>query len=246
MKGLLGMEIKIFIPVIFVFVLSNVYAIQLAQPTDRDLDGLVGLVKRVEEEVAEMKMKGGKLTEGSQRPYCLVTYDRQGRMTRRWMNVTGSSSTDQSFSYDKEGARHARYKIFNPLVKSTAEALHVFHFDADENALHEDVYVGDKPARAARTQRYMYRFGTGGRLAEKIFYTTQGDVAVRDVYTYGADRHPTERRLYGFGNPTPQTIKYTYTLDSQGNWIKRVEENTQANQERTQRITITYRKISYY
>ena len=247
------MRNKIYIPILLVLAFSKAYAVQLAQPTDRDLDGLVGSVKRIEEEVTEVKTKDGKLTEGSRRRYRSVTYDRQGRMTRRWMNVTGTSSTDQTFSYDKKGARHVRYKIFNPLINSAPEsgneesAVHVFHFDADRSALHEDVYVGDEATPNGRTQRSTYQFDVGGRLTEKISYTIQGDVAVRDVYTYGTDRHhPTERRLFGFGRPTPQTIKYTYTLDSQGNWIKRVEENTLANHERTVRIKITYRKISYY
>jgi hypothetical protein len=209
-------------------------------------------VKSFEEDVAEMEMKGGKLTEGSRRRYRSVTYDKQGRMTRRWENVTGSSSVDQTYSYDKDGARHVRTRRFNPLFNRSQDsgieesALEVFHFDADESTLHQDVYVGDKPSPSARTQQYAFRFDAGGRVAERILYTLQGGVAVRDVHVYGAGRHPTERRLYGFGNPTPQIIKYTYTLDPQGNWIKRVEENTLANQERTQRMKVTYRKISYY
>lgn len=71
-------------------------------------------------------------------------------------------------------------------------------------------------------------------------------MAVRDLYTYEADHNPTERRLFGAGNPIPQIIKYTYTLDSQGNWIRRVAENTLGNKDRTQRIEVTYRKIEYY
>src|SRR6266513_2941114 len=99
------------------FLVGAGYALAPNQPTDRDLDGLIGLVKKIDEEVAEAKMQGGKLIEGSRRQYRSVTYDRLGRMMHRWMNVSGSSSTDQTFSYDKRGNRHVRYSIFNPLIK---------------------------------------------------------------------------------------------------------------------------------
>jgi hypothetical protein len=244
-------RIQITISILCGFLLAIGYATALTQPTDRDLDGIDGLVKRIDEEVAETKMQAGKPIEGSRRRYRSVTYDRQGRMTRRWMNVTGSSSTDETCSYDKRGNRHVRYSIFNPLIKSTPSdkeelALHVLQFNSGEDALYEDVYVGDEPSPKALTQRYEYRLDKLGRLAEKILYTLKGGVAVRDIYVYGIDRLPLERQLYSFGNPKAQIIKYAYTLDAQGNWIKRVEENTLANQDRTQRIKVTYRYISYY
>ena len=222
------------------------------QPTARDLDGLVGQVKRIDEEVAEMKMKAGRMTESSRRRSSTVIYDRQGRMTQRWLSLNGFDSTDQSFSYDKNNIRHKRYSIFDPLVNSTGNrsieqlSVSVFHFDATENALREEVYVGDKPEPQARTQSYKYRFDSSRRLIEKISYTLQGTVAGRDVYTYGTDHNPTERKLFSAGNPTPQVIKYTYTLDLRGNWIKRVAENTLANPARTQTVEVTYRKVSYY
>jgi hypothetical protein len=91
-----------------------------------------------------------------------------------------------------------------------------------------------------------YRFDTSSRVIEVIVYSSKGNAFIRDVYIYEADHNPTERRLFAAGLPAPEIIKYTYTLDSQGNWIKRVAENTLADKDRTLRIEFTYRKISYY
>ena len=96
------------------------------------------------------------------------------------------------------------------------------------------------------TQRYKSRFDASGRVIEKIGYTIQGVAVTRNVYTYEVDNNPREERLVTTGIPNPQIVKYTYVLDSQGNWIKRIAENTLADSARTQRIEVTYRKISYY
>lgn len=242
--------------IILVIKLSNPCATAVAQsmsqPTDRNLEGLVGQVKSIDEEEAEIKMKGGKQSEGSRHRSRTVIYDRQGRMTHRWVSISGSDSSDQSFSYSKNNIRHRRYSNYDPASNNIGttgaerRSVSVFRFDATENALYEDVYVGDDPTAKALTQRYKSRFDASGRVIEKIGYTIQGVAVTRNVYTYEVDNNPREERLVTTGIPNPQIVKYTYVLDSQGNWIKRIAENTLADSARTQRIEVTYRKISYY
>lgn len=232
---------------LFIF---NIYTVSFAQPTARDFDGIVGAVKHVEEEVAEMKMKDGQLIESSRRRYRSTDYDKQGRMTRNWISVTVNGSKEEHFSYDKQGNASVRSEIFSPSISDkpfpSSAFLNTFKFDESENTLTKEVYVGNTPSPRTLTQKYKYQFDTNNRLVETIAYTVQGSIAIKDVYEYGVGRFPTERRLYLTGNPTPQVIKYNYILDEQGNWIKRIEDNTLANQDRTQLTKITYRKISYF
>lgn len=231
----------------------NAQAQIIIRPTDRNLEGLQGPVKNIQEEVSEIKLKNGKLVESSRRHSRSVTFDRLGRKTREWASLFGSDSRNYSYSYDKVGNQHATYTLYDAQVHSRQDpppleqqSLRVFSFDPAEITLSEDVYVGDEISLKALTQKYKYRLSSTFRLMEKISYTPEGVEVGTDVYDYGTDLNPTQQRLATLGNPLAQTINYSYTLDPQGNWIKRVAENVLANPTQTTRLEVTYRKISYY
>jgi hypothetical protein len=245
------MKLNIFLIFVLWLALFSVAANASTVPTDRDLDGFVGPVKRVDEDVAEMKMRGGKRVESSRHRSRMIVYDRQGRMTRRLFVLYDSSTTEQIFSYEKN------YRLMQSLMQRPftapgrtsalpGEALMILRFDAAENALYEDIYMGHEPSPGALTQKYRHRFDADGRLIETILYTSKGVEAIKSVYVYGTERHPSERRIYAAGSSQGQVIRYTYTLDSRGNWIKRIEENSLTNKDGSPRIEITYREILYY
>lgn len=240
-----------------VVLLASVFGVAPARqqqrpPTDRDVEGLVGPVKRVEEEEAEGREVSGRLVEQGRRPTRSVTFDKQGRMVGRRATGLGPDTREQTFFYEKQ-KRYARHSL--PLAmslpgipKRTYERLSVtlFRYDEAGRALHVEVYRDEEATPRALTQKWRYVFDAEGRLAESVLYTPEGRAGLRAVYTYGAGRHPEGARHYAGSEPTPEVTRYAYTLDARGNWTKRVADTTLADGKGTRRIRITYRDLDYY
>jgi hypothetical protein len=226
------------------------------QPSDLDMEGLSGKVKRIVEEIAPVKMKNGALKEGSRRRSREVIFDKQGRVTYRWIQILDFDANESNYSYDKN-KRINRTKVIKPFAKPGEPEImmlssDIFRYDPAENAIYEDVYApgmtDSKIMTDSRiiTQKYKFIFDRDNRLSERIMLTTNGKVVSTDKYIYGEQKLPTERRLSLLGNPRLQIIKYSYELDAQGNWIKRTAEKMMANAAADKETEVTYRKISYY
>ena len=228
-------------------------------PTDRQIDDLIGPVRSVEEERAELKTDGAKTREVSRRLTRAVNYDRSGRMTHRSDYISPLRSTTMTF-------HHETSKDGESVFRKNHDSLTVLKFDTANNVLDERRYLGDQPKLQAMTQRYEHFFDPGGRLIEirtwgfldekaaEVLRRSQNLprntpvtlVLVRTTFTYDSGPHPTERNNVDFfGNKT--SVRYTYTLDTLGNWIKRVEEVTLLRPAgKTERTEVTYRNIRYY
>jgi len=246
------MKLKCAFLLLLIVVVLNFTKTSSAQPNSLTLEGLVGKVKRIDEETSEMKLKKGVLKEGSRVRSRTIIFDKDGRMTYRWWKIKViTSATETYYSYEKDNKRLQRTQVIDPFADSSKKpserfSQHVFRYDASENALYEDVYIGKQPDFDILTQKYKYIFGTDNRLLERVDFTTRGVAMSSDKYIYGMERLPIERDLIVKGNPLQQTLKYTYTLDAQGNWIKRITENTPAIKDAAPSIEVEYRKISYY
>ena len=233
--------------------LVNVSAVT-PPPTDRDVEGLVGPVKRVEEEEAEGREEAGRLVERGRRATRSVTYDKRGRMVRRLINFPGREPNEQTFYYEKDTHRYTRHRlpVPAPRIPNAPGAFEritvtVVRYDAAEGALYEEVYNSDEPKARHLTQKYRHVFDAEGRLAESTLFTVDGRPGIRSVYTYeGSGRHPATASHYALSNPTPEVTRYTYTLDQRGNWTKRVADTTLADGAGTRRVRITYRHVSYF
>lgn len=230
----------------------GVAAAQQRQPTDRDLEGLVGPVKRVEEEEAEGREEAGRLVERGRHPTRSVTFDKQGRMVARRATGLGPEAREQTFFYEKQ-KRYTRYSLTLPVPPVMSKprtferlSVAVIRYDEAERALHVEVYRDEDPTPRALTQKYRYVFDAEGRLAESVLYTPGGRPGLRAVYTYGAGRHPEGARHYAASDPAPEVTRYTYTLDARGNWTKRVADTTLADGKGTRRIRVTYRHLGYH
>jgi hypothetical protein len=228
------------------------------QPHSLDLENLVGKVKRIDEKIAEMKLKNGKLVEGWRSPSRTILFDKEGRMTYRWQKIDGVPPSETKFSYERDGRRIERTLRDEPFAdqkNSPSERVgqSIFRYVASENALYHDVYPGeqlyaDKPPRFfAQSQKYKYIFGDDNRLLETVdYFINTGEEATHDKNIYGEERLPIQRVLTTKGMPFKETIKYTYTLDDQGNWTKRISEDSLGDKNGTVIFRVEYRKISYY
>ncbi|HYP53409.1 MAG TPA: hypothetical protein VEQ42_07705 [Pyrinomonadaceae bacterium] len=220
-------------------------------PTDRDIEGLVGAVKSFDEEEAEVKESGGQAAEGRRRHARTLSFDRRGRMIRRIIALPDHSTRTYAFSYDKE-KRYTSYTLpaspDAPFGPRQFERLTVtlLRYDEAERALYQEVYTSETPSPRSLSQRWRYTFDAEGRLAESLLYTTDGREGIRTRYDFDAGRHPTEARHYAAGRPVPEVTRYTYTLDARGNWTKRVADTMLADKLGTRRVSVTYRKLSYF
>jgi hypothetical protein len=247
------MKFKQFIFILLLALTTQALSAQTVnRPTDRSLEGLAGSVKRIDEHEAEIKIDGNLRKEGSKRFTRTLIFDRDGRISSGQTSLDNFDTTNFSYTYDKDGGRHIR-STRNDLKSPTSSAsrvrlsLHHFTYEQKDNTLSQIVYAGDKPLPENLTQKYLYRFDTVNRILEKDMLTVAGEMVARDLYIYSDDQNPVERRLQAFGMTRSQIIKYSYdSLDAQGNWTKRTEENTLADENRTTRIRVTYRKITYY
>ena len=243
---------KIHLLIVSVLALNLCALAQTSKPTARNLEGLTGDVKRIDEQEAEVKSTGGLAKTGSKRFTRSLIFDRKGRVSRRQTSINGFDTRDFYYSYDKDGICHVRYTINDPRFDNSRSAareqysLHIFSYEQNENTVNETVYIGDKLLPENLTQRFKYKFDSNNRLVERVMMTPTGSPAVTDEYSYAAESNPIERRLQAYGGTKPQVIKYSYVLDARGNWIERTEENTLADKNKTTRIIITYRKVSYY
>lgn len=247
------MNLKLFTRLVL---LSAIFSLNLSAqtpPNDKNIEGLTGAVKRIDEQEATLKLKNGVFVEGARRPSRILIFDKQGRITYEWVQLEKLTPSERFSSYDKENNRHLRSPSSSPFSsenkgKFLVEYLYldVLKFDSAENILTKEVYVGDKPLPNNMTQKYKYHFDKDGKIFEKFVLTTKDVEAGKDVYIYGAERLPTEIYFSETGNPFKEIIKYAYVLDAVGNWTKQTALDTFADYEQTHRTKVTYRKISYY
>lgn len=254
------MKIKrtIFLFTILAVWVAAISAQTVSQPNSLDMENLVGKVKRIDEQTAEMRLQNGVLKEVARTPSRIVAFDKKGRMIYRWLKIEELPTFETKFSYEKDGQRierTLRNNLPSELTKNLTESIgkSVFHYVTSEHALYRDVYPGEQanvnepPRFNAQTQKYKYIFGDDNRLLETIdYFSDNGEEATHDKNIYKDKRLPIQCVLITKGIPFKETIKYNYTLDEQGNWTKRVSEDTLADKNGTTISRVEYRKITYY
>lgn len=216
-------------------------------PNDVNIEGLTGKVKRFEEEFSDMQLRDGVLKETSRHHLRTLIFDKQGRRT--YEQSGDVNSFEKYYSYEKEKCfvRTVNTRLdFSSGKPSESFSLHVFNYVAGENSVYREVFIGRPPAFDTKTQKYKYVFDSNNRLLEELMYSAADVPVVRRKYVYTDQSLPTEAQISLVRGSRPQTFKYTYVVDAQGNWTKRTEEITLADAGSTKRVKVTYRKIEYY
>lgn len=224
-----------------------------AQPTDLHIEGLKGKVKRIDERNAEIVMKKGVPVEERLGFEKSKVFDEKGRLT--FESFVGTSITERRFSYEKNGVRKAVSEIRLPFEKAGAKKLpsvsaSVFKHNEKENSLTELRYVAPRQTGPvleinSASNHFKYFFDSSNRLLKKVFFSSEGRELNVDEYYYREADHPSDVVILYRGNAI-QFLKYTYELDSHGNWTKRIEYSKPVNPQQPERTTVTYRKISSY
>ena len=101
------------------------------QPTDINIEGLSGKVKRIDDETATLEMKNGTLSAVNRRRTRTAIFDKQGRLIYEWIKISNLPPFEHNYYYDKKGNRHRRTARINefgteqtkPLCTGSAEVL---------------------------------------------------------------------------------------------------------------------------
>jgi len=224
------------------------------QPSSVNIEGMSGPVKRVYQKQTTTTEKNGKEKEDFSGISESFVFDKQGRLTYETFDL-GDSSTEKHYSYEKDGVRKCvsqRTQAFNKSGQEPRPDVYatVFKYDAAENSISEDTYTSrlttDPVVEVNRLgQRYKYFFDNQNRLIRKIVLSEQGNEVNTYEYSYTSNGLPSSLLLTQHGRLL-ELIKYTYELDSKGNWTKRTGQISTSMVRTPPKAEVAYRKISYY
>lgn len=210
-----------------------------AQQKKSDLEhaGLKGKVKSIKIEQAKITTKSGKQVEGKRVQLETQTYNKDGMLVKS-VRYDGDRRGDYFYDYDSSGNRleFIRSAISSSRVKTA------FKYDANGYRT-EEVQDGDQGLVA----RVVSVYNTSGLRTERRMYNKQGLFA-RRTYTYGADSNPIEEAEFDPKGDLVGKQRYTYELDSTGNWIKRVtlSQGMSDGKPVSEPAEVTYRTITYF
>lgn len=221
-------------------------------PTDLDLERLNGKVKKIDEEIARVKIKNGVSREDSPSRSRSVAFDKNGLKTYEWIKFAEAMPYERYYEY--ENGRRLTRTVSTGFSVGSDKQLESFSvaallFNVGELSLLEAVFSGRNPEiKSALRQQNKFLFDRRKRLVGEISYdVTTGKPLILTKYIFGEERLPVERQIgSAYVNRYVQSIRYSYVLDEEGNWTKQSAENFPAVANPVKETTITYRKISYY
>jgi YD repeat-containing protein len=149
--------------------------------TDKDRDGLVGPVNRVEAYLIDFVTKDNRIVETRSRWYT-TTYNTEGNISERVI-------------YDQNGA------ILEKLV-------HTYDANGRSTGYEEYAAILDKSLTIPR--RHVYKLNEEGRKVEYIVFESNGSVDTRFVYKYDAKGNLTEQQWYAHTGRLGGTLVYTF------------------------------------
>lgn len=243
MKSILQISFALLLLLLFIPSLA-------AQPNDWNLEHLSGKVKRIDEDRANLIEKNGKKSVAGRKRHRTLIFDTKGRKTYEWYSIDRLDPFEHFYSYEKGRLyrRTVRQGIYSGGGRPTeSTSMSKFTYNADENAVYQEVFIGKYPEFDVLTQKYKFLFDSSNRLIEEILYSSDNSPVIKKEYIFGDDRLPKEMRVGSVSEGSrKQSVQYTYELDLHGNWIKLTSVNTLADKDATTSTQVTYRKISYY
>lgn len=229
------------------------------QMSDRDVDGLKGVVKIVEEEKSNFSHKSGEWVESQRMCSSAIEYDKEGsRLKRDSCDYRGKPFQKEVYGF-LDGDKIVKEEIFPddsapPAPKSLND---------------------DKPRDKRYSFKFKYKYDSKGRRIQEEWFSNTGSLWIRDVRTYDDKGNEIEWYRYSSngelnmksiskfddkgnevevtyisvaGKSPDSTYSYSYEFDSRGNWIKRITKKlvNQNNKSEFQLYQTHYRKITYF
>lgn len=199
-------------------------------------------------------------------------FDANGnRKELRFQNPEGGLLSCLKCEYDSAGkllecvsiqARHARGSISmqrcRPRYNHAGHKVEELWFDDEGTLSRRYVYKYNPIGQTA--EQVLYSYDENGLLDEKwtTFYDADGNVVERSCfdqlgrtiggpirYKYNRDGDQIEAATFSLKGDLYSTTSYSYDVDAQRNWIKRLEIYKTANSGFETRV-LTYRTLEYY
>lgn len=199
----------------FTIVISLILALSVLGQTprsDRERDKLIGLVKSVQTDIADLKTARGKLVEANRRSHEAIAYDKEGRRLT-WKVYDFFSG-----------------ELFDSVIYSLIDGNRVLKYEAVEkpNKITTISTNSDKPTKPFDTRydyRLTFKYDSLGNVLEEAWHHNSGDLWLRYVYKFEGNYK--EELVYDKEGSLNQ--KYRYILDAKGNEIEMVSFDTKTD-----------------
>jgi len=226
--------------------------------TDREYDGLNGLVRvaRVEKEVSQDQT--GNPNGNARGLDKIIKYDRSGRETEEVLFLGSSENscahTRRVFSYDDQDNRtEAIYRsdaiiLGNKSGASQSPNLTVTLktvFKWDDSGRRSEVTQYDSEGKL--TEKWLYKYDDKGRVKE-VVVPDGNSVQSRCSYSHNDKGMISEETCRYERSGGVNKSAFTYEYDANGNWIKKAAaiSSTTPNGSSHESKQVFYREIKYY
>ena len=191
--------------------------------SDRQHDGLLGTVRSVRVESAELAKKSGKLVERRRVLNSTVTYDESGNILEDVIyDADGNPSQRRVYSPSANGSRNVTEQIMGGFITTKEPPKEVTSRKGGQpSAVKADDQIWNQQSVSLSKNVYKYKYDDRGNRVEEGWYSEQGALLYRIVYIYGDKGNITEETHY---NRDSLNRKITY-IYLNGNVIEEVRES---------------------
>lgn len=238
-----------------------------SQKSDREDEGLRGRVKSIVKEDAKMSNESGKWDEAKRSPSSTVSFDEKGNFTQQvFYRSNGHVHFTIKYSFiDGDKTSIIKYEEDPssppppPAPAPASSSSQATTRPSDPRFDYKYKYKYDSQGNRVEEARYsstgalsitdVSKFDPKGNRIEWSRYTSRGELNFRKTISYNDRGQETELTYFRDDGSISEKYSYTdYVMDSQGNWIKRVESKwiTKNGKSYFEPYQVTYRKITYY
>jgi TonB family protein len=224
-----------------------------AEKSDRERDGFKNVVGMVRDEVAPITNDSGKPVEGQRSRKQKIKYDEKGNLTAEVFYQNDRVSNVHFYTPVSRGIREEVAYDRNPppdrppspsqpnTVEERTAFKHTYKYDNNGNQVEEIVTT----LEGSPVSKEEWKYNAKGQHIEAQGFDEKGEKTFRGVYAYDAKGMLSTSTLYDSQNKVVAKKTFTYELDAQGNWVKRITSKTLDNGT-AEPVEAIYRSITYY
>lgn len=241
-----------------VVVYLSLFSLSAAQKpkTERELEGLKGLVRTIRVERASLIDRSGNRVDGELVPVEQGSYDITGNLVK-YVGYDYRGNIDRVNEYfyidgDKVSKDTNIQHDYNPppaagsgdQTDAKYTRKYKYKYDAKGNVEEKHVYRND----GSLIVKQVNKFDDRGNKIETIITRSDGKVNFHARYGYDSAGNQTEETQISETGSVRSNCTYTYEFDKAGNWIKRVAHIVMPKDGKIVQTPaeVTYRTIAYF
>jgi hypothetical protein len=248
------------IAIILIVALSSGPTLAQKPKSDREDEGLIGKIKVVINETADLSNEAGKFAEGRRKLSTNETYDVDGNLIEQiFYDYMGNLRETRKYGYI-DGDRASKHELtrheYDPppaVPPSTATAKkwdtrydwkYKYKYAANGNRIEKAIYNGD----GSLWIRDVTKFDINDNKIEWARYSADGSLNFSSKSKYDEKKNKIEETYFNADDSVSSRYSYTYEFDQEGNWIKQLRSKWVTKEGRSyfEVDKVMYRKITYY